>query len=96
MPKEAMTLDRVLSRFGLVSRTEARAAVLAGRLNKDTSGLLLTNDTDFADFAMNPESRIPMTYLVKTSGALTPQGAEVGKWRELKPAEVAALRKRAG
>jgi ribosomal 50S subunit-recycling heat shock protein len=32
MPKETMTLDRVLSRFGLASRTEAREAVRAGRL----------------------------------------------------------------
>ena len=31
-PKPAITLDRVLSRFGLGSRTEARAAVLEGRL----------------------------------------------------------------
>jgi len=240
--KHAMTLDRVLSRFGLASRTEAREAVLAGRLkvngrvvrdpdcwvrperdtiqfdgarlkrarriyllfykpkgvitshgdpgsrktvyehlgdlkhwiapvgrlDKDTSGLLLlTNDTEFADFVTNPESRIPKTYLVKANGLLsdeviarlragvemkrgdfakpesvrrledrgkytrleivltegknrevrrmieavgfkvlklvrtrlgplTLEGLEVGKRRELKPAEVAALRKRAG
>ena len=242
MPKETMTLDRVLSRFGLASRTEARAAVFAGRLkvngrvvrdpdcwvrpeqdtihfdgarlkrgrriyllfykpkgvitshgdpdnrktvyeylgdlkrwvapvgrlDKDTSGLLLlTNDTEFADFVTNPESRIPKTYLVKASGLLsdevigrlragvemkrgdfampesvrrledrgkytrleivltegknrevrrmieavgfkvlklvrtrlgplTLEGLEVGQWRELKPSEVAAVRKRVG
>jgi 23S rRNA pseudouridine2605 synthase len=241
MPKETMTLDRVLSRFGLASRTEAREAVRAGRLkvngrvvrdpdcwvrlerdaiqldgtrlkrarriyllfykpkgvitshgdpdnrktvydylgdlkrwvapvgrlDKDTSGLLLfTNDTGFADFVASPESRIPKTYLVKTSGLLSDEvitrlragvemkrgdfalpgsvrrledrgkytwleivltegknrevrrmieavgfkvlklvrtrigplgleGLEVGKGRELKPTEVAALRKRA-
>jgi 23S rRNA pseudouridine2605 synthase len=240
--KSAMTLDRVLSRFGLASRSESREAIKAGRLkvngrvvrdpdcwvrperdtihfdgarlkrarriyllfykpkgvitshgdpdnrqtvydyfgdmkpwvapvgrlDKDTSGLLLlTNDTDFADFVVKPESRIPKTYLVKTSGLLsdeviarlragvemkrgdfaqpesvrrledrgkytrleivltegknrevrrmieavgfkvlklvrtrigplTLEGLEVGKWREIKPAEVAALRKRAG
>ncbi len=34
-----------------------------GRLDKDTSGLLLlTNDTKFADFIMSPESGIPKTY----------------------------------
>jgi pseudouridine synthase len=234
-----MTLDRVLSRFGLASRTAAREAILAGRmkvngrtvrdpdlwvnpgrdtfhldgqglkparkryllfykpkgvitshgdpagretiykylgeenkwvapvgrLDKDTSGLLLlTNDTDFADFVTNPESQVPKTYLVKTSsllsdeviaklnagvemkrgdsaqplsvrrredrgkytwldvvltegknrevrrmmeavgvkvlklvrthlGPLTLAGLEVGKWRELTPGEVAALRK---
>ena len=37
-----------------------------GRLDQDTSGLiLLTNDTEFADFITSPASRIPKTYLVK-------------------------------
>jgi 16S rRNA U516 pseudouridylate synthase RsuA-like enzyme len=30
--KPTMTLDRVLSRFGLASRTVARQAILAGRM----------------------------------------------------------------
>ncbi len=43
-----------------------------GRLDKDTSGLLLlTNDTEFADFVANPESRVPKTYIVKTSGLVS-------------------------
>ncbi|MBI4166725.1 MAG: rRNA pseudouridine synthase [Acidobacteria bacterium] len=135
-----------------------------GRLDKDTSGLLLlTNDTGFADFVTDPDSRVPKTYLVKLSrlmddatiarlaagvemrrgdfakpesvrrtddrgkytwleivltegknrevrrmieavgfkvlklvrtriGPLTPEGLEVGKWRELRRAEIAALR----
>jgi pseudouridine synthase len=141
-----MTLDRVLSRFGLGSRTAAREAILAGRmkingrtvrdpdvwvspdrdtiqldgqrlkparkryllfykpkgvitshgdpadretiykylgnenqwvapvgrLDKYTSGLLLlTNDTEFADFITNPESGIAKTYLVKASALLS-------------------------
>jgi 23S rRNA pseudouridine2605 synthase len=42
-----------------------------GRLDKDTSGLLLmTNDTEFADFVTRPESRVAKTYLVKASGLL--------------------------
>ncbi len=140
-----MTLDRVLSRYGLASRTAARDAILAGRLkvngrimrdpeawvepqrdviqfdgnrlkparkvyllfykpkgvitshgdpagrktvyeylgeigrwlfpvgrlDKDTSGLLLvTNDTEFADFVTSPESHVAKTYLVKASGRL--------------------------
>jgi len=144
--KQAMTLDRVLSRMGLTSRTSAREAIVAGRLkvngrvvrdpdiwvqpardvvlldgnrvkpahktyllfykpkgvitshgdpggrktvydylddsvrwlapvgrlDKDTSGLLLlTNDTNFADFITSPQSKIPKTYLVKTSGLLS-------------------------
>jgi len=144
--KTTMTLDRVLSRFGLASRTAAREAILAGRLkvngkvvrdpdlwvrpdqatlhldgqrlkparktyllfykpkgvitshgdpagrktvydylgdigkwvspvgrlDKDTSGLLLlTNDTEFADHVTKPGSKVPKTYLVKTSGILS-------------------------
>jgi len=223
-PKHSITLDRVLSRFGLASRTEAREAILAGRLkvngrvvsdpdcwvrpdqdtfhfdgkrvtqarkvyllfykpkgvitshgdpdgrktiydylgeakrwvapvgrlDKDTSGLLLlTNDTEFADFVTNPGSKavarlragvemkrgdfakpesarriedrgkytwleivltegknrevrrmmeavgFKVLKLVRTRvGALTMEGLEVGKWRELKPAELALLRAR--
>jgi len=144
--KETMTLDRVLSRMGVASRTAARDAIVAGRLkvngrvvrdpdcwvqpgrdvvqfdgnrvkpvrkvyllfykpkgvitshgdpegrktiydcldesvrwlapvgrlDKDTSGLLLlTNDTEFADLVTSPQSQIPKTYLVKTSGLLS-------------------------
>lgn len=137
-----MTLDRVLSRFGLASRTAAREAIAAGRvkvngrmvrdpdrwtnpqmdsihvdgdrvkqarktyllfykpkgvitshgdpggrktiydcldasvpwvsavgrLDKDTSGLLLlTNDTDFANYVASPSSEVPKTYLIKAN-----------------------------
>jgi 23S rRNA pseudouridine2605 synthase len=140
--KNAMTLDRVLSRFGIASRTKAREAILAGRvkingrvvrdpdqwadlqkdivhidgkrarpirrtyllfykpkgvitshgdpagrktvygclgkdvswvvpvgrLDKDTSGLLLlTNDTDFANYVSDPASQVRKTYLVKAN-----------------------------
>ena len=43
-----------------------------GRLDKDTSGLLLlTNDTEFADFVTSPQSEVPKTYLVKTNALLS-------------------------
>jgi 23S rRNA pseudouridine2605 synthase len=43
-----------------------------GRLDKDSSGLLLmTNDTRFADFVANPQSRVPKTYRAKVSGLLS-------------------------
>jgi 23S rRNA pseudouridine2605 synthase len=43
-----------------------------GRLDQDTSGLLImTNDTDFGDYIMSPESKVPKTYLVKSSTLLT-------------------------
>jgi pseudouridine synthase len=142
-----------------------RWVVPVGRLDKDTSGLLLlTNDTEFADFVASPESQVPKTYLAKLDrlmsddiiarlgrgmemkggdwampasvrrvedrgkytwleivlkegknrevrriveavgfkvlklvrtgiGPLTLGGLEVGKWRELTPVEVAALRR---
>ena len=39
-----------------------------GRLDKDTSGLLLlTNDTEFANHVTDPASRVPKTYLVKAN-----------------------------
>ncbi len=43
-----------------------------GRLDQDTSGLLiLTNDTDFAEYITNPDHHVPKTYLVKSSTLLT-------------------------
>lgn len=43
-----------------------------GRLDLDTSGLLLlTNDAQFAERIMNPEFKVPKTYLVKASTRLT-------------------------
>lgn len=43
-----------------------------GRLDQDTTGLLImTNDTDFANYIMSPESKVPKTYLVKSSLPLT-------------------------
>lgn len=46
--------------------------VPVGRLDLDTSGLLLmTNDTQFAERIMNPDSHVPKTYLVKASALLT-------------------------
>lgn len=44
----------------------------AGRLDLDTSGLLLmTNDNQFAERVTNPNSHVPKTYLVKASARLT-------------------------
>ena len=46
--------------------------VPVGRLDQDTSGLLLlTNDTRFAEVVTNPDFKIPKTYLVKTSTQLS-------------------------
>jgi 23S rRNA pseudouridine2605 synthase len=54
--------------------------VPVGRLDLDTSGLLLlTNDTDFADRIMSPESKVRKTYQVKTATALT--GEQIAQLR---------------
>lgn len=62
-----------------------------GRLDKDTSGLLLlTNDTEFADFVMSPQSRIPKTYLVKVSGLLPDEAiARLNSGVEMKRGDLA-------
>jgi len=46
--------------------------VPVGRLDLDTSGLLLlTNDTRFGERVMNPDFKVPKTYLVKASTLLS-------------------------
>jgi len=51
--------------------------VPVGRLDQDTSGLLLlTNDTRFAELVTNPEYKISKTYLVKASTLLNDEQLE--------------------
>jgi len=55
-------------------RVNAKAGWLSpvGRLDKDTSGLLLlTNDTEFAHVVTDPDSGVPKTYLAKVSGLMS-------------------------
>src|SRR5262249_7306024 len=43
-----------------------------GRLDMDTSGLLiLTNDTEFGEALLQPNSKVPKTYYVKAAGMVT-------------------------
>ena len=43
-----------------------------GRLDQDTTGLLiLTNDGEFGDYITSPESKVPKTYLAKSSQRLS-------------------------
>jgi 23S rRNA pseudouridine2605 synthase len=52
-------------------RDAGRWVVPVGRLDQDTSGLLLlTSDTRFAERVTNPDYKVPKTYLVKTSTLL--------------------------
>ena len=51
---------------------EGRWVVPVGRLDQDTSGLLLmTSDTRFAERVTNPDYKVSKTYLVKASTLLT-------------------------
>ena len=71
-----------------------------GRLDMDTSGLLLlTNDTRFSELLTNPSSKVPKTYLVKVNfHPSSEQLNELAKGIRLKngettlPAKVRALR----
>ena len=57
--------------YDLIQDT-GRWVVPVGRLDQDTSGLLLlTSDTQFAERVTNPDYKIPKTYLVKASTLLT-------------------------
>ena len=81
------------TRAGLRPGATAENAWLApvGRLDKDTSGLLLlTNDTEFAAFITNPESGIAKTYLVKTNALMSDEVvAQLGAGVEMKRGDVA-------
>jgi 23S rRNA pseudouridine2605 synthase len=49
-----------------------------GRLDYSSEGLLLlTNDGDFANRLLSPQSHVTKTYLVKVNGALTPEQEEM-------------------
>lgn len=53
-------------------RDAGRWVVPVGRLDQDTSGLLLlTSDTQFAERITNPDYKVPKTYLVKASTLLS-------------------------
>ena len=71
----------------------------AGRLDQDTSGLLLlTNDPKLGDYVTSPASHVPKTYVVKASTLLTADQLEqLRKGIELpdgptRPAKVTRLR----
>ena len=59
--------------YDLIQGT-GRWVVPVGRLDQDTSGLLLlSSDTQFAERVTNPDYKIPKTYLVKASTLLGDQ-----------------------
>jgi pseudouridine synthase len=75
-PSGRKTVYDFLSSLG----EEGKWVAPVGRLDKDTSGLLLlTNDTEFAGFVTSPESHVPKTYLVKASGLVSDEA--IGRLR---------------
>src|SRR5262249_23329589 len=71
-----------------------------GRLDMDTSGLLIfTNDTEFGDRLLSPDSKIPKTYYVKAAGPLTLEmyfqlayGLDIGRGEQTGPSIVREVR----
>lgn len=67
-----------------------------GRLDLDTSGLLiLTNDTDFGELLLQPNSKVPKTYYVKVAGVVSAEeyfslayGLDIGRGESSGPAIV--------
>ena len=73
-----------------------------GRLDKDTSGLLLlTNDTGFGHAVMSPESAVPKTYMAKVNALMSDevisqlvQGVEMKRGDWARPQSVRRLEDR--
>ena len=73
-----------------------------GRLDKDTSGLiLLTNDTEFLNYVSSPSSKVPKTYLVKANMLVEDevidqiaQGFKMKDGRQVKPRSARRLEDR--
>jgi 23S rRNA pseudouridine2605 synthase len=71
-----------------------------GRLDMDTSGLLiLTNDTDYGERLLQPESKVPKTYYGKVAGVVTldeyfklAYGLDIGRGEQTGPAKVREVR----
>jgi pseudouridine synthase len=71
-----------------------------GRLDMDTSGLLiLTNDTDYGESLLQPESKVPKTYYGKVAGVVTldeyfelAYGLDIGRGEVSAPAIVREIR----
>jgi 23S rRNA pseudouridine2605 synthase len=71
-----------------------------GRLDMDTSGLLLlTNDTDFGERLLQPDSKVPKTYYGKVAGVVSLDeyfslafGLDIGRGETTGPAIVREVR----
>ena len=71
--------------------TSGRWVAPVGRLDKDTSGLLLlTNDTEFGHAVMSPESQVPKTYMAKVNALMSDEViAQLARGVEMKRGDCA-------
>ena len=79
--KERTVLDvlreQLVEQKGSLTGIPIKDIFPAGRLDKDTVGLLiLTNDGSLAHNILSPAKHVPKTYLVKTQSAISPQMAD--------------------
>jgi 23S rRNA pseudouridine2605 synthase len=71
-----------------------------GRLDMDTSGLLiLTNDTEYGEALLSPESKVPKTYYGKVAGVVSSDeyfqlafGLDIGRGESTAPAIIREVR----
>jgi pseudouridine synthase len=81
---------------------EGKGLIAVGRLDRATSGLLLlTNDTQLAEWITNPDNDIPRVYIVTVRGRVTPEDVAtltkgVRSGREMLRARDVSLRKSSG
>ncbi len=63
--------------LGLIDHPHRKTLHVVGRLDKDTTGLLLlTNDGDWSHRISAPKHHVPKTYLATLAWALTEEGAQ--------------------
>lgn len=95
----AVTDDRDRTVMDLLKDTRRRDLFPAGRLDKDTEGLLLiTNDGELAHRILSPAKHVDKRYYVRVSGALTDEmierfaaGLDIGEEKLTRPAQLEIL-----
>ena len=95
----AVTDEKEPTVLSLLKGAPGRGLFPAGRLDKDTEGLLLiTNDGELAHRLLSPRRHVDKTYLVLAAGLLTPEdlnlletGVDIGEEKPTLPARARLL-----
>ena len=95
----AVTDEKEPTVLSLLKGAPGRGLFPAGRLDKDTEGLLLiTNDGELAHRLLSPRRHVDKTYLVLAAGRLTPDdlkrletGVDIGEEKPTLPARARLL-----